>query len=218
MTISSATVSEGSNAVFSVNFDKVNTKAYTVIFSVSNGTAEDSDYSSNIVVRDSKGNEISKNSNGSYTVPAGEISLKVEVQTNNDTNFEDNETFSLAGKTEFMSSNVSGTGTIVDDRGITVSGIDNVSEGSNSIFTVTLPAGNVNGTEISLSLSDVTTDSTNSLPDDYSNSFTAYYYYDNENTKVSLTIITDGKITLPAGITSFYVNLIQLIKVQKHLN
>lgn len=91
MTISSATVSEGSNAVFSVNFDKVNTKAYTVIFSVSNGTAEDSDYSSNIVVRDSKGNEISKNSNGSYTVPAGEISLKVEVQTNNDTNFEDNE-------------------------------------------------------------------------------------------------------------------------------
>jgi hypothetical protein len=88
-----------------------------------------------------------------------------------------------------------------DDRGITVVGLDDVSEGSNSIFTVTLPDGNTHDCQISLVLSDVTANSS-----DYNNSTKIAYYYDSSNNQVSLTI-TDGKIILPAGVSNFYVKV-----------
>lgn len=116
MTISSSTVEEGSKAVFNVHFDKASNKIYNVSFNLStNGTAQTEDINTTFIVKDSKGNEISKNPDGTYSVPLGETNLKVEVQTRNDNSFEGNETFELNGKTEFMNSNIQGIGTIVDD-------------------------------------------------------------------------------------------------------
>ena len=87
-----------------------------------------------------------------------------------------------------------------DDRAITVSGLDDVSEGSDAIFTVTLPDGNPRNTDISLALSGISA----TAAVDYSNTFTAYYY--NGSTKVDLPV-TSGKITLPTGVPSFFVNV-----------
>ena len=90
-----------------------------------------------------------------------------------------------------------------DDRVITVSGLDDVSEGSNAIFTVALPDGNTRDTEISLALSHGS-GASDAEANDYSSTFTAYYFVG--DTKTNLTI-TDGKITLPSGVTSFIVSV-----------
>ena len=159
MTISSAIVEEGSVAIFTIGFDKANNKPFNVTFFAStNSSAETNDINPLIVVKDSKGNIISKNSNGSYTVPIGETKLKVEVQTQDDNNFEGNEVFELNGKTEFMSSNVSGNGTILDDdRVLTVSDVT-VNEGSPyAVFEVSGSANQL----ASLSLANQNTDGSN---------------------------------------------------------
>jgi hypothetical protein len=86
-----------------------------------------------------------------------------------------------------------------DDRTIVVAGLDSVSEGSNAIFTVTLSDGNTRSTEISLGLSTGTASS-----NDYSSTFTAYYFVGDAKTNLT---ITDGKIILPTGVTSFFVSV-----------
>jgi VCBS repeat-containing protein len=163
------------------------------------------------------------------TVPAaGKVYVRVTITSETDNVFEGSETFALkaswvdnASVTAFADTSIVDNGTgkkygpnapggnpaetttdLDDDRSLTVSGLDDVSEGSNAIFTVNLPDGNTRATEISLALSDVSTDSTSGNPDDYSSTFTAYYY--DGATKVDLPI-TSGKITLPAGFTTFYV-------------
>ena len=62
-----------------------------------------------------------------------------------------------------------------------------------------MPDGNDRDTEISLVLGNGTAGS-----NDYGPGFTAYYY--NGITQVPLSII-DGKINLPAGVTSFFVSV-----------
>ena len=168
------------------------------------------------------------NYSAGFTVPGtsnANTTLLVRVLLNSDNSFENSETFDLtatyvvAGKTDSGTATIKddGTGTkftggnptgttpasstssLDDDRGITVSGLDDVSEGSNTIFTVTLPDGNNRNTEISLILSNGIASN-----DDYSATFTAYYF--NGSTQVILSI-TDGNIILPTGVTSFYVSV-----------
>jgi VCBS repeat-containing protein len=160
---------------------------------------------------------------GTLTFSSGVTSQTITVSINNDSIYEGSESFkvNLSSATGATISDSQGIGTIKDDgtggdddgnnadnandtavnddRGITVSGLDDVSEGSNSIFTVNLPDGNARNTEISLVLASGTANTS-----DYSNTFTAYYYVG--NTQVTLTI-TGGKIILPSGITTFYVNV-----------
>ncbi len=156
MSINDVTVEEGSKAIFTVTVGAAESP-YTVTFNTTtNGTAEDTDITAPIVVKDAQGNTIVANQDGSYTVPANTTSLTVEVPTVVDGVYEGSETFELNGKTEFMSSNVSGTGTIKDD-GSANDGDDNdgtidndqpqmsindvtVEEGSKAIFTVTVGA------------------------------------------------------------------------------
>ena len=71
-----------------------------------------------------------------------------------------------------------------------------------AVFTVSLPDGNTRATEISLALSNGT-GAGDAEADDYSSTFTAYYF--NGATKIDLPI-TSGKITLPAGVTSFFIS------------
>ena len=92
--------------------------------------------------------------------------------------------------------------TVLPDSSITLSvtASHDVSEGSNAIFTVTL-SGNPADTDVTLALSDGTASA-----DDYSalTGATAYYY--NGVTKVDMTI-KGGKVSLPAGVTSFFVSV-----------
>ncbi|WP_310565478.1 putative Ig domain-containing protein, partial [Hydrogenophaga sp.] len=92
--------------------------------------------------------------------------------------------------------------TLDDDRAITVAGLDDVSEGSNAVFTVSMPEGNARSTEIGLALSSGTAGA-----EDYSAlAGASAYYFDGEGLKVTLTI-TAGKITLPTGVSSFFVSV-----------
>jgi hypothetical protein len=156
MSIGNVTVEEGSGAVFAVTVGAAEAP-YTVTFNTTtNGTAEENDITTPIVVKDGNGNTITKNLDGSYTVPANTTSLIVTVPTVNDGVYEGNETFELNGKTEFMSTTVTGIGTITDD-GTGIDGndgddaVDNdkpqmsignvtVEEGSGAVFAVTVGA------------------------------------------------------------------------------
>ena len=93
------------------------------------------------------------------------------------------------------------TATKDDDRAITVAGLDDVSEGSNAVFTVSMPGGNTRATEIALALSTGSAEA-----EDYSALAGASAYYFDGATKVTLTI-TEGKITLPTGVSSFFVSV-----------
>ncbi|OYY61481.1 MAG: hypothetical protein B7Y51_10090, partial [Burkholderiales bacterium 28-67-8] len=89
-----------------------------------------------------------------------------------------------------------------DDRpNITVTGRDNVSEGSNAVFTVDLSNASASATEITLSLG---APGDTALADDYSSTVTAYYYVGLVRNELP---ITAGKISLPAGVTSFFVSV-----------
>lgn len=115
MTIAPVTVEEGSTAVFNVTVTAAEAP-YTVTFatSLSSQSAEADDIGA-LVVKDNTGQVIEPNQDGSYTVPAGTTALTVEVPTNDDDVYEGSETFLLTGKTEFMASNTSAAGTILDD-------------------------------------------------------------------------------------------------------
>jgi VCBS repeat-containing protein len=213
-------VSEGSNSVFTVTLPDGNTHNTEISLTLSNGTAGSTDYSSSFTAYYYVGTTQTALTitGGKVILPAGVTSFYVNVPTTQDTALEGAENFSLTaaitgGKSASDTSTIldDGTGKSYDDkgltptgpgnddRGITVNGLDDVSEGSNSVFTVTLPDGNTHNTEISLTLSNGTAGST-----DYSSSFTAYYYVG--TTQTALTI-TGGKVILPAGVTSFYVNV-----------
>jgi gliding motility-associated-like protein len=88
-----------------------------------------------------------------------------------------------------------------DNVGITVVGKSDVSEGSNAVFTVSLSATTGTAIEIALALGN---GSDSAEPDDYSATYTAYYFVG--ATKNNLTI-TSGKVSLPAGVGSFFVSV-----------
>ena len=99
-----------------------------------------------------------------------------------------------------------------DDRSITVSGLDDVSEGSDAIFTVTLQAPRAAVTEITLSWANGQGGNDAAESSDYVVSYSndgsdgtkaAVYYYAGQE-QVFLAVV-DGKIQLPAGVTTFYV-------------
>ena len=94
-----------------------------------------------------------------------------------------------------------------DDRAINVVATPNVSEGSNAIFTITLPDGNNRNTEISLSIPAPSPNSGNATPGvDYADASGTAYYFDGSGNKFDLAII-GGKVILPTGVSSFYVKV-----------
>jgi large repetitive protein len=153
MTIGNVNVEEGSKAVFSVTVGEAKAD-YKITFATSfaSQTADANDIGATLVVKIA-GVPVTPNLDGSYTVPAGTTALTVEVTTTDDSVFE-GETFLLTGKTEFMTTDTSGTGTIKDD-GTATDGDDsdstadndkpqmtignvNVEEGSKAVFSVTV--------------------------------------------------------------------------------
>ena len=138
MSISNSTVTEGNSNNFLVNVSSSDTP-YRVTFNTTTDlTASQNDITPSLVVKDSSQNVIAQNADGSYDVPVHESKLFVSVLSVNDGVYEENETFKLNGKTEFMSSDVSGVGTILNDDTTSFSVSDaSVNESGLMTFTVT---------------------------------------------------------------------------------
>ena len=96
-----------------------------------------------------------------------------------------------------------GPAPVITPTTLTVTGPDDVSEGSFAVFAVVLSNASASATEISLTFGAQGDTASSS---DYASSFTAFYY-DAQNAKQTLTI-TNGKISLPAGVTDFYVSVL----------
>jgi Mg-chelatase subunit ChlD len=161
MIIADTTTEEGSSAVFNITLSTETKEPYKVTFNTTtNGSTEAEDITTPIIVKDSNGNEIAENADGSYTVPAGETTLSVEVPTVNDDIYEGGETFELNGKTEFMDSDTSATGTIKDD-GTAMDGDDTGSDVDNDIPTLSINSVDVNEgekAEFTVSISNASTE------------------------------------------------------------
>ena len=244
ITIGDATTEEGSNAVFTVNLNYVSQESIDVAFSTSvvdplTAETEDIDPANLIVSYLSGGSPIPISPvSGKYTIPAGVTTLTVKVPTTSDDVYEGAETFTLAAAvTEtYVTDSDIGTGTIKDDgtavdgddtalsgletsdddRSITVSGLDDVSEGSNAVFTVVLngDVDNTRDTEIALSWANGQGSNSATVSGDYVVTYdntgadptkAAVYYY-NGLTQVFLSV-SSGKIVLPTGVTTFYVRV-----------
>uniref|UniRef100_UPI00286C0FFA Calx-beta domain-containing protein n=1 Tax=Vibrio atlanticus TaxID=693153 RepID=UPI00286C0FFA len=90
----SKSINEGSTASFDVTLTKAAAVDVTVDIDTLYGTATAEDITS-IVVKDSAGQVVTANADGSYTVKAGETQLTVEVATKDDATYEGDEKLSL---------------------------------------------------------------------------------------------------------------------------
>ncbi|GGX10088.1 DUF7507 domain-containing protein [Aquimarina muelleri] len=129
ITIADASITEGGNITFPVTLSNASTTDITLTFTLTNGTAENSDYTTTDI---------------QITIPAGDTTANVVVPTTVDTIDELDETFTIgvgsvdsgtAGDTTDTA-----TGTILDDDAapdITIADA-NITEGGNITFPVTL--------------------------------------------------------------------------------
>ncbi|PZW49207.1 Calx-beta domain-containing protein, partial [Pseudomonas sp. URMO17WK12:I2] len=193
-------VDEGDNAVFTVNLTNASSTPTTFSLALTPGTAvAGSDYNA-ALTNQSFSNGVTYNAaTGQVTVPAGVTSFTVTVPTINDTVSEPTETFTLnvGGKI--------GTATIIDNDPVpTVKTIDvgqpgtaddNVVEGNNLVFNVTL--SNASSTPTVLAFSATGTATANVDYKLTAQSFSNGVTYD----------ASTGKITVPAGVTSFSVTV-----------
>jgi Ca2+-binding RTX toxin-like protein len=223
-------VSEGSFAVFTVSLSTALILATEISLALGDAgdTADGDDYDSNFTAFYIDGDDNKQSltvTGGKITLPAGVSTFYVSVETTDDEVFEGDEFFTLTatigddGPSDSDTATIKddGTGTVYDEYGeedteatpdsdtptIAVTGVGDVSEGSYAVFTVTLSNASASATEISLELGDDS--DTADAGDDYNSTFTAFYI-DGDDNKQSLTV-TGGKITLPAGVSTFYVSV-----------
>ncbi|WP_298624524.1 Calx-beta domain-containing protein [uncultured Legionella sp.] len=185
LSINNVNVNEDAGtATFTVTLSAASGLPVTVSYNTSNGSAmSGSDYSA---------------TNGNLTFAPGELTKTIIIQITNDITYEGNETFNvnLSNAANATIANGIGTGTIVDnDAPPEVSSISNasVSEGSNLIFTVNLvTAAALPATyPFSLGGGTATAGSDYSTTPVFSNGVT----------------LSNGVLTVPAGVTSFTVTI-----------
>ncbi|AGG33230.1 RTX toxin related protein [beta proteobacterium CB] len=189
VSVSSDSVTENSNLVHTVTLSGAADTAKTYDFALTDVTATGgTDYSntilfSNLVTYDPV--------TGKVTVPAGVTSFTVTVDSTADLLDESNETYTVTV------GGASGTGAIVDDDMISVVSVssDSVTENSNLVHTVTLSGAADTAKTYDFALTDVTATGGT----DYSNTI----LFSNLVTYDPVT----GKVTVPAGVTSFTVTV-----------
>ncbi len=215
-------VSEGSNAVFTVGLTHATEAPLTINLGLDLGTAEAGDLGTlTVTYVDSNGatQTLTVDGDGNVTVPAGVTSLTVTVATTDDSVYEGDETFSLkvteaGGVTTNGSTGVTGNATIVDDGSVTppggtpdddrptlsVTDAGEVSEGSNAVFTVGLTHATEAPLTINLGL-DLGTAEAGDL------GTLTVTYVDSNGATQTLTVDSDGNVTVPAGVTSLTVTV-----------
>ncbi|MUH37904.1 DUF11 domain-containing protein [Zobellia amurskyensis] len=151
MTIGDASATEGNAVSFPVTLSNVSTTDITVTFTLTNGTAGDSDYTTTDI---------------QVTIHAGITTVNVDVPTTDDTIDEIDEDFTIAIASvdagTVGDTSDTATGTIIDDDGSPIITIDDASatEGSNISFPVTLSNASTTDITLTFTLTNGTADDT----------------------------------------------------------
>ncbi|KGR35586.1 calcium-binding outer membrane-like protein [Vibrio campbellii] len=219
--ISSPTISEGQQATFDVTLDQPLLEDTNVVLTLNGGTAEGgTDYDDNIVTivfEDGTSEDVSVDENGAFTVtiPAGEQSFSVSVNTTDDDLFEGNEIFTLNGGTEGQSEPATGVATIIDDgsgpgptpdddRPTVVSITDTtVNEGDAATLDVTLSNPSSIDTTVIMNLADGAAEG----GIDYTNTSVTITFEDNSSQVIAVNPDGSFEVSVPANDTSYSVTI-----------
>ncbi|WP_049844035.1 Ig-like domain-containing protein [Vibrio sp. VPAP30] len=202
-------VSEGSDATYTISYDKTSTQDTTLRLTNQLNTAESDDVGS-IQVQTSTGQTLTVNADGTVIVPAGTTSLNVTIPTTQDDIYEGDESFTL--NVESVSGLVgsgAGQSTITDggenggddDRpSVSITETVSVSEGSAAEFTVSLDKAA--DTAVTVNLTSSTAGANTAESDDIGNMVVTL--------ADGVTVVTpnaDGSYTIPAGQTELKVSV-----------
>ncbi|WP_399424831.1 Calx-beta domain-containing protein [Vibrio campbellii] len=219
--ISSPTISEGQQATFDVTLDQPLLEDTNVVLTLNEGTAEGgTDYDDNIVTivfEDGTSEDVSVDENGAFTVtiPAGEQSFSVSVNTTDDDLFEGNEIFTLNGGIEGQSESATGVATIIDDgsgpgptpdddRPTVVSITDTtVNEGDAATLDVTLSNPSSIDTTVIMNFADGTAEG----GIDYTNTSVTITFEDNSSQVIAVNPDGSFEVSVPANDTSYSVTI-----------
>ncbi|WP_404972986.1 Calx-beta domain-containing protein [Vibrio campbellii] len=219
--ISSPTISEGQQATFDVTLDQPLLEDTNVVLTLNEGTAEGgTDYDDNIVTivfEDGTSEDVSVDENGAFTVtiPAGERSFSVSVNTTDDDLFEGNEIFTLNGGTEGQSEPATGVATIIDDgsgpgptpdddRPTVVSITDTtVNEGDAATLDVRLSNPSSIDTTVIMNFADGTAEG----GIDYTNTSVTITFEDISSQVIAVNPDGSFEVSVPANDTSYSVTI-----------
>ncbi len=206
-------VAEGDAATFTVSLSAAADTDVTVKVGTTLGTAEAADIGSMTATYvDSTGatQTLTIDSDGNITIPAGVTDVTVSVATVDDAEYEGDETFSVSVEgVEGATGTGTGTATITDDGSnggtddrptVSITNAGEVAEGDAATFTVSLSAAA--DTDVTVKVG--TTLGTAEAADIGSMTAT---YVDSTGATQTLTIDSDGNITIPAGVTDVTVSV-----------
>ncbi|WP_440878911.1 Calx-beta domain-containing protein [Vibrio natriegens] len=217
--ISSPTVNEGDQVVFDVTLDQATEAITDIEMTLGDGSAvggsageEGTDYVNTTVIvtlSDGTTQEIQVNEDGTFTVslPIGEQSFTVSLDTVDDDIYEGPETFTLTGTTADQTTPVSGTATVLDDGtgpgtdpdddrpSVSISDAGIVDEGDFASFTVSLSNASEDAVQVQLTLN----------PGETEAGDLGTLEYNTGSGWVSVPV--DGMVTVPAGMTEFDVRV-----------
>ncbi|TLE35838.1 type I secretion C-terminal target domain-containing protein [Vibrio cholerae] len=206
-------VAEGDAATFTVSLSSAADTDVTVKVGTTLGTAEAADIGSMTATYvDSTGatQTLTIDSDGNITIPAGVTDVTVSVATVDDAEYEGDETFSVSVEgVEGATGTGTGTATITDDGSnggtddrptVSITNAGEVAEGDAATFTVSLSSAA--DTDVTVKVG--TTLGTAEAADIGSMTAT---YVDSTGATQTLTIDSDGNITIPAGVTDVTVSV-----------
>ncbi|HGY9615304.1 Calx-beta domain-containing protein [Vibrio harveyi] len=219
--ISSPTISEGDPAIFDITLDQPTQQETEVTLSLSDNSATGgADYDNSVITitfEDGSTDQINVGEDGTFSVsiPIGDESFVITVDTIDDDVFEGNETFTLSGGTENQPEPVTGVATITDDgtgpgeepdddRPTVASVSDTtVNEGEEAVLEVTLSNPSTSETTVNMTLSDGTAEG--GL--DYTNTSVTITFEDNSTQIVNVNPDGSFAVTVPANEVSYNVTI-----------
>ncbi|BFN31325.1 hypothetical protein VHTUMSATKI_15200 [Vibrio harveyi] len=219
--ISSPTINEGDQASFEVTLDQPTQQETEVTLSLSDDSATGgADYDNSVIAitfEDGSTDQINVGEDGTFSVsiPIGDESFVITVDTIDDDVFEGNETFTLSGGTENQPEPVTGVATITDDgtgpgeepdddRPTVASVSDTtVNEGEEAVLEVTLSNPSTSETTVNMTLSDGTAEG--GL--DYTNTSVTITFEDNSTQIVNVNPDGSFAVTVPANEVSYNVTI-----------
>ncbi|MGD1451662.1 Calx-beta domain-containing protein, partial [Vibrio harveyi] len=219
--ISSPTISEGDPAIFDITLDQPTQQETEVTLSLSDDSATGgADYDNSVITitfEDGSTDQINVGEDGTFSVsiPIGDESFVITVDTIDDDVFEGNETFTLSGGTENQPEPVTGVATITDDgtgpgeepdddRPTVASVSDTtVNEGEEAVLEVTLSNPSTSETTVTMTLSDGTAEG--GL--DYTNTSVTITFEDNSTQIVNVNPDGSFAVTVPANEVSYNVTI-----------
>ncbi|MHA2767062.1 Calx-beta domain-containing protein [Vibrio harveyi] len=219
--ISSPTISEGDPAIFDITLDQPTQQETEVTLSLGDNSATGgADYDNSVITitfEDGSTDQINVGEDGTFSVsiPIGDESFVITVDTIDDDVFEGNETFTLSGGTENQPEPVTGVATITDDgtgpgeepdddRPTVASVSDTtVNEGEEAVLEVTLSNPSTSETTVNMTLSDGTAEG--GL--DYTNTSVTITFEDNSTQIVNVNPDGSFAVTVPANEVSYNVTI-----------